>query len=132
MILGRERAPLASSLLQRRRPVDDDRHGHLRGRLRHRVDEETLAVRRDVVLVQVQNRYSAAVVPTERFNAAAMVSSGNTSLSGSSSRRSAPKRSYHFAARSSFASIASATPPTSRLTASARSPAASSRSPPRP
>lgn len=69
---------------------------------------------------------------TQRFNAARIVSSGNTSLSGSSSRRSAPKRSYQAAARSSFASMASATPPTSWATASARAPAASSKSPPSP
>ena len=64
------------------------------------------------------------------FNTERIVSNGNTSFRGSSRRRRAPKRSYQAAARLSFASIASATPPTSRATASARSPTANSRSPP--
>ena len=58
------------------------------------------------------------------------VSRGSTSFSGSSISRNAPKRSYQIAARSSFASMARATPPTSCATASARSAAASKRSPP--
>lgn len=64
--------------------------------------------------------------------AAEMVASGKISLSGSSSNGIAPKRAYHLAAFLSFASMASATPPTSVATASARSPAANRRSAPSP
>ena len=51
-----------------------------------------------------------------------IVSNSNTSLSGSSSSDTAPKRAHHLAARSSLASIASATPPTADATAGAPSP----------
>src|ERR1019366_5860186 len=63
-------------------------------------------------------------------SASAIVFRGKTSFKGSSSSLTAPKRSYHSAARSLFASIASATPPTSTATESARLPAASKSSPP--
>ena len=71
-------------------------------------------------------RFSAVVI------ASAITARGSISFSGSSSSASAPNRSYHPAALSSFASMASATPPTSAATARTRSPAANSKSPPNP
>jgi hypothetical protein len=63
--------------------------------------------------------------------ASAMTPSGSINLSGSLSNLSAPNRSYHLNAFSSFASIAKATPPTSAETAKARSAAAKSKQLPR-
>ena len=68
----------------------------------------------------------------DETSASATVARGRMSFNGSSSRGSAPKRPYQHATSLFFASIASATPPTSAATATARSPAARSRSLPSP
>ncbi len=47
------------------------------------------------------------------FNARWTVASGSNSVCGASAKGTAPHDAYHFAARSSFASISMATPPTS-------------------